>query len=523
VKVARAVAVALAVAALAVLVYAFARRAAYPYDLEWMEGGMLCHALRLAEGKPIYAAPSVDFVPFLYTPLYPAILALLSKVVGLGYGLARAVSLLSFFAALVLGYVFARREGGSRACALAAMAIPAAAFVPTGAFYDLARPDSLFLGLTTAALTIGWWKRSSHAGAAAAAALLVAAFFTKQTASPFMIALGVAYLVASRRVVPVYLGTLALLGLPALWLSNHFTDGWFWTYIFRMHQQHGFDRVLAFWSAPLRLFLLIGPAALLVPWALARRPSPSLWYAAWIAAAGAGVACVGYGTQWAYLNAFIPGVFFPSLAAGVAAGRLIGAGSTSGLTLATPRDATPRLRPHVVYVALAATLAIAPGTLVPLVGRFAPRRWKLHVETPTGYDVRPYLPRPEDRARGYELVARIAATPGDVLIPFHPFYARLAGKRTYLHRMGVLDVNGAGLGSPRGLAEALAEHRFAAVVMDDKFDNDRYRPELWPGLLTRYQIADRFTGPKVVTGAPTEPRYWLQPTTPPVIDKDREP
>src|SRR5712692_2235180 len=107
VRVARALAVASAALATAVLLYVFARRLTYPYDLEWMEGGMLCHALRLMEGKPIYAAPSVDFIPYLYTPLYPYVLFLLSKVVGLGYTVARLVSVLSFVAAGVLGYRFA--------------------------------------------------------------------------------------------------------------------------------------------------------------------------------------------------------------------------------------------------------------------------------------------------------------------------------------------------------------------------------------------------------------------------------
>ena len=44
-------------------------RLSYPLDLEWMEGGILTHALRLGRGLPLYAEPSVDFVSFLYTPL----------------------------------------------------------------------------------------------------------------------------------------------------------------------------------------------------------------------------------------------------------------------------------------------------------------------------------------------------------------------------------------------------------------------------------------------------------------------
>ena len=57
----------------AVLARVFLARLSYPLDLEWMEGGVLTHALRLSRGQPLYAEPSVDFVSFLYTPLYPAV------------------------------------------------------------------------------------------------------------------------------------------------------------------------------------------------------------------------------------------------------------------------------------------------------------------------------------------------------------------------------------------------------------------------------------------------------------------
>ena len=76
----------------------FAGRAGFPLDLEWMEGGMLIHAQRLAAGQGIYVKPTLDFVPYLYTPLYPALLALLSFVLPLGYLLGRVVSLLALFA-----------------------------------------------------------------------------------------------------------------------------------------------------------------------------------------------------------------------------------------------------------------------------------------------------------------------------------------------------------------------------------------------------------------------------------------
>ena len=101
-----------------------------------------------------------------------------------------------------------------------------------------------------------------------------------------------------------------------------------------------------------------------------------------------------------------------------------------------------------------------------------------------------------------------------MLIPFHPFYAALAGKRTYLHRMGVMDIWRAGMGAPRGLAEAFDQHRFALVVMDDKIEGNW---QMWPRLLDNYRIAGTFAGPRVVSGSSTEPRFLLVPN---VIDKE---
>ena len=144
-----------------------------------------------------------------------------SELFGLGYKLGRFVSLAGFFAVAVLGYIYARREGGSRAAAACAIAIIFGAFVPTGTFYDLARPDSLFMGLVTAGLLVGWWKRKSYGGGVAAALLLVAAFFVKQTAAPFMVVLGLvaaARLAARRR--RLRRSRSRVVGLPALWLSQ---------------------------------------------------------------------------------------------------------------------------------------------------------------------------------------------------------------------------------------------------------------------------------------------------------------
>jgi hypothetical protein len=330
-----------------------------------------------------------------------------------------------------------------------------------------------------------------------------------------MPALGLALLIASPRVALSYGVTLALVGLPLIYWADRSTQGWFWIYISKLHRQHSFYALRAFVLSPGRLMALLGPALLTVPWALHRRRSPGLLYATFIGLVGAGASCLSFGTQWAYINAFMPGVMLPAIAIGTAAGRLI---SDEGRN--RDRDPTPPRRPAVVYALLALSLVCAAGGLLALGARWAPRAWDVHNDG-TGYDLRPQIPTAETRRLGDALIARLRASDGEVLIPFHPFYAHLAGKRTYLHRMGVLDVWRAGLGTPAGLAEALATHRFALVIVDDKLDGNW---AMWPGLETQYQIVERLGGMKMVTGAPTEPRYVLTPRLPPpVIDKDREP
>ena len=100
-------------------------RVAYPYDLEWMEGGMLHHALRIQEGRGIYGPPSTDFIPYLYTPLYPSVLALFGGIFGLTYALGRAVSILSLLGIDVSLLTATLIEAFSTAVRFATFMVPA--------------------------------------------------------------------------------------------------------------------------------------------------------------------------------------------------------------------------------------------------------------------------------------------------------------------------------------------------------------------------------------------------------------
>ena len=79
-------------------------RLLYPYEVEWMEGAMVDHAIRILAGKPIYTAPTIDFVAWLYPPLYYYAVAAVMKLTGIGFFAGRVVSFVStLFTALALG------------------------------------------------------------------------------------------------------------------------------------------------------------------------------------------------------------------------------------------------------------------------------------------------------------------------------------------------------------------------------------------------------------------------------------
>ena len=95
----------------------WAARWAHPFDLEWMEGGMLAHAWRLQHGLDLYPAPNPDFIPFVYPPGYASVLAIVGEFFPLGHALGRAVAAsgsLAAAAALLPGKadVVIRKAGG---------------------------------------------------------------------------------------------------------------------------------------------------------------------------------------------------------------------------------------------------------------------------------------------------------------------------------------------------------------------------------------------------------------------------
>jgi hypothetical protein len=309
-----------------------------------------------------------------------------------------------------------------------------------------------------------------------------------------------------------------VVGLGGTWLLDRASGGWFWTYVFEVHQAHdcNHDRFVGAFGDILGKFpaltgvVLVALLAVGVTWAARRERPPSsgpllLW--SWLFAVSCVVGAVGFATQWAEKNAYVPALLTGAIAAGAAIPAL------AGCAASWPR--APRWLPN--GVAAAAALAL----------------WQNLYDA--AWDPTRFVPTAEDRRRGDRLIETIRAVEGDVWMPFHPWYARLAGKPVYVHRMGVMDVTDVNTSRPdtrcfwvgddtprnpppwpiRGLDQALADNQFAAIIWDDR--DQRYFPAL-----TRWYRPDddvpKQARPRLYTGARVTPRtIWVpaKPVVPP--------
>ena len=494
--------------------WAIAGRFGYPYDLEWMEGGLLHHALRIRNGVGIYVPPAIDFIPYLYTPLYPALLALFGGWFGLDYQLGRAFSVAALVGiatvtvATLTGKRFAHaRLGPALAGAAIALGLFAAAYPFLDGWYDLVRADTLFLYMITAGIagmprwatqTDGW---RGHGKVAVGAALLALSFFCKQTGIFYVAFGGAIVIVLAWRRALTYVAAAGAIGLGFTALLDRTTDGRFWTYVSQIHRAHDFnmDRFwksfgLILWHFPaMTIVVAVGLVAVGATVAV-RRVLPKgaqpllLWSAAFTVSTVVGA--IGWGTEFAHYNAFQPALLHGAIAAGAAIPALA----------AVARELYRGKR-----VELVATLA-AVAAAVPLSITLYTARW----------NPRPWVPNAVDVAAGDKLIERLRQIDGDVWMPAHPWYLHLAGKAPRVHRMGVKDVS---VRQPRpvaGMAEALQARSFAAIVIDKNLDTGQELTD-FPSIEGLYRADTKLPPdekPRVFSGAKVVPfRIWVPAIT----------
>jgi hypothetical protein len=230
--------------------YTTLSRIGFPYELEWLEGCTVDSARRILEGQGLFVAPSVDWIPYPYTPLYTYAAAAVARLVGIGFLAPRLVSLLCSAGSLVLAALLVRRETGSLLDGLAASGFLAATYPLCGAWFDIGRVDNMFLFFLLGAFLLV--RSGASVGRDAAAGVLMGlAYLSKQTALLPLAALtlyGLFVLEGRRRFVLPAVSAAIIAGTTLLF--NVLTDGWYFFYTVKVPNGHGLgveSMLLGFW------------------------------------------------------------------------------------------------------------------------------------------------------------------------------------------------------------------------------------------------------------------------------------
>jgi hypothetical protein len=206
--------------------YTSLRRMGYPFAFDQIEGGMVTSVWRIAHGYPLYTAPTRDFVPYLYAPLYFYLAAALGKIVGAGYAGLRLLSILGTVGSFAVIYAIIHGETRSRLAGIAGAGLFAACYMPLEGWFDLGRVDSLFVFLLL--LAIYCTRRTPIL---LAVLVWLVAFQVKQTILPVAVLVLCAEWQRSRRMA-LGLVTMLVGFSTSLVFINRATGGWYTFYLF---------------------------------------------------------------------------------------------------------------------------------------------------------------------------------------------------------------------------------------------------------------------------------------------------
>ena len=481
-----------ALAFICAYLYIAIQRIGYPFELEWLESNMAHEVQHVLGGHRLYEQPSINYMPFIYPPVYFYVCAGVCEVFGLeaAFPPMRAVSLAASLACFLYIYLLARRESGSRLGAFLAVGLFAATFRIGGAWFDLARVDSLMLFLLLASIYYARFGTSRLAHVFTGL-LLVLAFQTKQYVLPLevCILLG-SFILHGRRA--LFAAFTAVAGVVlSIVLLDFLHNGWYSYYIF--HQPTSYHivhaQILGFWKND--IFHGFGLAATLAILSFMLLPTWRNWTTFFYYG---GVTCGIMAITWAARLNFggAQNVLMPAFA---------WIAFLCALCCVAVAEQIGQRRP-------ARTAIIQIILCIVCLAQF-----KMLI-----YDVRAQIPSKEDRLAGETLLKRFRETKGEIFIPYHNFLPALAGRNIYVNRENIFGMlldntfpqRDAFL---REIQDAITEKRFALIVLDRYSEkmpihfSDTYTAQPW-----QYAQKNAFYP---VTGMRTRPQVFLVPKTSP--------
>jgi len=463
-------------------------RIAYPFELEWREGGAVDHIVRILAGEKLYVQPSVAFVPYTYTPLFFYVSAGVAKVLGVGFTPLRLVSFVSSLGSLLVIYLLVKRETRAIYYGVLSAGLFAATFRAAGAWFDIARVDSLFLVLCLATVYLVR-AESSRLGYACAGVLMALAFLAKQTALPVCLPLLVYAIIFRRRLALYLLGAAGLLIPASTIILNHLHDGWYYYYVFVSPRQHAIvsEMFVGFWTSDmLILFVAFAFAAAYLILAYREGSRQNAVFYALLLGGGVGASWFSRLSNGGYNNVLMPAYATLSVLFG------LGLHKSLGFMQIVPE------RKRFVATTYVFLLCII---------QFASLRYDPVAQVPTQADV----------DGGSQLIRSLQQVPGQVFLPYHGYLPIMAGKQSFGSGMAFFDMQGDSGPVKQWLVEdmrrAIRQQQFDTIVIDAPFSwfSDTWFPEVHDYYVLQRTI---FTDPDVfwpVTGMPTRPEWWYIP------------
>ena len=473
--------------------YTALRRMHVPCSYDQIEGGTVTSVWRLVHGYPLYPKPTLDFVPYLYAPLYFYLAAALSKVIGVGYAALRLVSILGTLGSLAVIYALIHSETRSRLAGLAGAGLYAACYAPLQGWFDVGRVDSLFVFFLLLAIYC-----TRRAPILLAVLVWLIAFQTKQTVLPIAV---LVLCVDWQRPRRMALGLATLLaGVAAsVLLANHLTAGWYSYYLFGSAKGLPWVLRTAVLYLPVDLlqplslaFLIVLASLLLMPPAFRSRSTQFYLIVSFSTYASIWYLRAHWGST---VNTLMPAYAWTAVIFGVALGRL-----SSWLShLESPQTQICR-----VLLLGAAVVQILGFIYHP--GRFVPSAATIEARQ--------------------KFEQQLAALPGDIYVLNHSYDAIQAGKTPH----AVIDAFGIILDRPPSpnrsafiadFQHAVDNHVYSGFVLDDTVDTYNNAAGWIPAdFAEQYPVRLLATGWSSTAGQPNQPeeRWIYLPCS--VLDQD---
>ena len=211
-------------------------RIAYPFTLEWMEGGSFVQVSRILAGQPLYVRPSFEFIPQIYPPVYFYFSALVDTLLGNGFLSLRLVSIVSTLGILYLIFSLVRQQTKSHLSGVLAIGLFCGTYQLSGYWFDIARVDSLALALSL--LSVYLLLKDNPTASLLGGVFLALSCFTKQTMLIVAIILAIYCILPPRKNNIVFIGTALLSYVGGTLLLDWLHEGWYSYYIFHLPGRH---------------------------------------------------------------------------------------------------------------------------------------------------------------------------------------------------------------------------------------------------------------------------------------------